>query len=356
MDTVHLALILVTQSSYAKGMHAWQPDTLGPGFESLVLDLGEDWEGPVSATLVRALPPRRPLRDRLLGRERPLENTDVLYLHGWSDYFFQTGLARFFTDRGARFFALDLRKYGRSLRPDQTAGYIENLQDYDAEIELALETMSEGSHEPRKLVLFGHSTGGLVLSLWAARNPGRASALLLNSPWLEFQLSRTGRQLISPLVKLTARLAPHEIAPQLDFGFYTRALQQVGPQEEIRHINLLWRPERAQPVHNGWMSAILEGHEQVSRGLHIEVPIMMLLSSHSAAPLRWNDELTHADTVLEVEEVAKAALKLGSSLTIERIDGALHDVFLSHEDARRLAYARLERWLLGWVAAERLGS
>ena len=35
-----------------------------------------------------------------------LEDVDVLYVHGWSDYFFQRRLARVFTSRGARFFLL----------------------------------------------------------------------------------------------------------------------------------------------------------------------------------------------------------------------------------------------------------
>ena len=104
----------------------------------------------------------------------------MLYVHGWSDYFFNPELARFWTDAGARFFALDLRKYGRSLRPGQTPGYITNLADYDADIEAALAAMGHGATDPvgasaRPLILLGHSTGGLTLSLWSARNPGRAA-------------------------------------------------------------------------------------------------------------------------------------------------------------------------------------
>src|SRR5690606_39929457 len=111
---------------------------------------------------------------------------DVLYVHGWSDYFFQKRLARFWTARGARFFALDLRKYGRSLRPGQTPGFITDLDEYDADIEAAL--AARGNTAGRRLVLLGHSTGGLILSLWAARHPRQVDALILNSPWLEFQL------------------------------------------------------------------------------------------------------------------------------------------------------------------------
>ncbi|GAB2571706.1 alpha/beta hydrolase [Leucobacter ruminantium] len=349
-------------------MAEWREDILGPGFECLDLDLGEDEEGPLVATLVRSLPTPRSLAARLLRRERPLERLDVLYVHGWSDYFFQRDLARFFTDRGARFFALDLRKYGRSLRDGQTAGYIGDLDDYHEEIDLALDEIA--ADQPpgasgmlgapgapaRRLALFGHSTGGLVLSLWASENADRFDALLLNSPWLEFQLSGAARQLIMPIVNFSARIRPREVAPQLDYGFYTRAQREVGPADELADINPIWRPEQTHAVHSGWMRAILSGHARVSRGLDIDAPVLTLLSSRSAAPLRWSDELLHADTVLDVDEVAKAALRIGSSVTVERIDGALHDVFLSSVTVRDDAYRRLERWLTGWRAADRLGS
>ncbi|QIM17517.1 alpha/beta hydrolase [Leucobacter coleopterorum] len=336
-------------------MMAWRGDVLGEGFECTDLDLGSDDEGPLVATLVRSLPQPRGFFARLFKHERLLEDVDVLYVHGWSDYFFQRHLAEFWTSRGARFYALDLRKYGRSLREGQTPGYIENLNDYSVEIELAINVMREAQDQaqpPRRLVLFGHSTGGLVLSLWAGAHPGRADALILNSPWLEFQLSSAGRQVIMPLISLRAKSRPHEVAPQLDYGFYTRAQHQVGPQDELSVINTVWRPERTHAVLTGWMRAILAGHAQVTHGLQIEAPIAVLMSARFALPVRWSEELTRADTVLDVEEVAKAALKLGSSVTIERIDGALHDVFLSAEEPRREAYARLERWVEGWRAAD----
>ena len=43
----------------------------------------------------------------------------VLYLHGWNDYFFQTHLADVLRRAGFDFYALDLRRYGRSLRLGQ---------------------------------------------------------------------------------------------------------------------------------------------------------------------------------------------------------------------------------------------
>ena len=327
-------------------MGDWVPDILGDGFEQQTLPLGADAEGEVVATVVRARPEPLPWW-RLGGDTRPLTDVDVLYVHGWSDYFFQKRLARFWTDRGARFFALDLRKYGRSLRPGQTPGFITDLAEYDADIAAALD--ARGDVTGRRLVLLGHSTGGLILSLWASRHPRQVDAVILNAPWLEFQLG-AARAAIAPMVGLQARLWPKDAAPQVDLGFYTRAQNEVADPDDPMQIDLNWRPEVSMTVHAAWLHAILEGHRAVSRGLGIPVPVCVLLSARTVLPTRWSDELTAADSVLVVDDIARAALKLGSSVTVERIDGALHDVFLSRREARNEAYARLERWVRGWSA------
>ena len=82
--------------------------------------------------------------------------------------FFQTEVAKFWNGLGARFFALDLRKYGRSLCPGQTEGYVTSLEVYDDDVEAALSAMGTEA-AGRRLVLLGHSTGGLTLTWWAAR-------------------------------------------------------------------------------------------------------------------------------------------------------------------------------------------
>ena len=328
----------------------WREDVLGPGYEQLTMPLRPESEGvdraPV-ATLVRHLPARR----RWWQRALPLHDVDVLYVHGWSDYFFQTGLARFWADRGARFFALDLRRYGRSIREGDEIGYITDLAAYDEEIELALDAMRASATSPRRLVLMGHSTGGLVLSLWANRNPHAATALVLNSPWLEFQFGPHTRAALAPLTELRTKLDPLATTPKIDFGFYSKAQQLVFDEEDPYEYDERWRPLQAAPAHLAWLHAALEGHAQVDAGLAVDAPVCTLLSARSLAPVRWSDELTEVDSVLSVEHVAKAALKLGPSVTIERIDGALHDVFLSRRPARQQAYARLDRWIRGIMLA-----
>ncbi|MFF1877057.1 alpha/beta hydrolase [Leifsonia sp. NPDC058230] len=334
----------------------WQPDVLGEPFEQLTLPLEPDAEGEVVATLVRYAPGPR-LADLRFGREEA-ENTDVLYVHGWSDYFFHRELAEYWHGIGARFFALDLRKYGRSLRPWQTPGYIEDLAAYDEELEAALTVIGHGegaggAHpgtarpHRRRLVLFGHSTGGLTVSLWANRHRGRADALLLNSPWLEFQGHSVGRAALAPIVGLQARVDPRSALPNVDLGFYTRSVSATMDGEW--DYDLAWRPARGFAVHPAWLNAVLAGHAQVATGLSIDAPVLTMLSARSTILPRWTPEMMSSDIVLVVEDIAQRTLKLAPTVTVTRLDGALHDVFLSRMPVRQQAYTRMTQWLRAYL-------
>ncbi|GAB3801741.1 alpha/beta hydrolase [Humibacter antri] len=322
-------------------MGDWQPDVLGRRFEQRTLPLGAEAGSDVVATVVRYR--RAPRLEPWL----PAAGTDVLYLHGWSDYFFQTELAEFWWRQGARFYALDLRRYGRSLRPGQAPGFVTDLQTYDEDIAAALAVMGRtdagGGHPSRPLILMGHSTGGLTLSLWAARHPDAAAALVLNSPWLEFQTGSAGRGLLQPLIELQARVAPEGRLPVVDLGFYTRsvAADELGEWTYDKR----WRPQRGFPLHPAWLRAVLAGHAQVARGLGLDIPVLTLLSARSLISPVWSDAMCGADTVLDVDRVAERVTKLGALVTIARFEGALHDILLSRRPIRQAAYARLSRWL-----------
>ncbi|WP_347345822.1 alpha/beta hydrolase [Microbacterium sp.] len=317
-------------------MPEWVPDVLGSPFEQRTLPLGEDAEGPVVATLVRRLPGP-------LAFTRPLHDVDVLFVHGWSDYFFQTGLAEFWNELGARFYALDLRKYGRSLREGQTPGFVASLAEYDADIAAALDVVRPQGRG--RLVLMGHSTGGLTLTLWSARHAGTASALVLDSPWLELQLGPLGRQAIAPILHARAVIDPMGGQPDVDLGFYTRAQKDLGtlPKGAQR---ALWRPDTGFATRPAWLDAILAGHERVAAGVDVGCPALVLLSARSTLARRWSEAMTRTDSVLVVDDIARAATRIGRSVTIERIEGAIHDVFLSAPASRDAAYTALERWLL----------
>jgi len=320
----------------------WLPDVL-PGFERHTLVLEPDFEGEVVATLVRRAHPTG------VPPIVPDTGIDVLYVHGWTDYFFQTHLADYWERLGAQFFALDLRKYGRSIRDWQTPGFVTRLRTYDEDIEAALAVIGHGpdARTTRRLVLMGHSTGGLVLSLWATERPGRADGLVLNSPWLEFQTRHMGRRMLEPGVRVQAALAPLSHLVNVDQGFYVRAVSSRYDGEW--DIDPAWRPDQGWRTTPAWLSAIFRGHDRVARGLGLEIPVLVLLSTRFTPPVRWSEDMRRTDTVIDVVGVARRSADLGNRVTIERIEGAVHDVTLSAPEVRDVVWRETTRWLDAFV-------
>ncbi|EUA76250.1 alpha/beta hydrolase family protein [Mycobacterium xenopi 4042] len=177
------------------------PDVL-PGYWQHTIPLGPDphGEGDIAATLVRRGEPTK---------------TDhaVLAVHGYTDYFFNAALADHFAERGFAFYALDMHKCGRSWRAGQTPHFATDLADYDRELDSALAVIRAQSGPPTVLV-YGHSTGGLIVSLWLDRLRRRGATaqagiggLVLNSPWLDLHGSPVLRWAVtSVLIAAVARL------------------------------------------------------------------------------------------------------------------------------------------------------
>jgi len=292
---------------------------------------GEPADVEMVATLIRRAPAERHRRA-------------VLYVHGWNDYFFQTHLADHLTDLGFDFYAIDLRRYGRSLRRGHLHGFITDLDDYGAELAAAADAIGQ-SHD--QLVLMGHSTGGLIISLWAGKNPGRVDGLILNAPWLDFQGLAMIRTLGSPVIDALGSSLPTSVLKLPESGLTARTLHISQGGEWDYDLDLKRTPSA--PIRVGWLRAILLGHQRVAAGLHIDAPILVLASSTSELARRWHDGLRTVDTVLDVEKITRRATQLGRCVTIVRIDEAVHDVILSAPSVRKIAMEEISRWIDGYV-------
>lgn len=326
----------------------WTADILGTNFQSCGLDAtGPD--GVVRhATLVRhRVQPHRQVDSDAMST--PGRQGAVLFLHGWSDYFFNTELAGFWAEQGYDFYALDMHNHGRSLQPDMPGGYVASLTDYDAEIQKAIETIHQDrlGSPSASLALMGHSTGGLVAALWASRHPEHIQYLILDSPWLEMHGSSLVRRAAQAMVSPIAMIRPETVLRLPERGFYFRSISSTAEGEWTLDEN--YRPPLAFPVRAGWLSAVFAGHSKVARGLKLEMPVLVLTSTTSANGMVWQEAMRRSDAVLDVSVIALRAMALGRTVTLERIDGALHDVFLSAPAVRKDAYARLARWINGYM-------
>ena len=315
----------------------WTADVLGEPYEAATLALPADEEGEVVATLVRR-------------RAGAPTGRAVLYVHGYLDYFFQTHMADHFVARGWDFYALDLRKHGRSLRPHQTPHFTTSLDVYDDEIDQAVDIVRRhDGHE--SLVLAGHSTGGLVLALWTHRQRGWGliDGLLLNSPFLEMNVRRAMRPLLAVVVGPWAKRRPWaEVRVPLN-PVYGHSLHRDFKGEW--DYDLAWKPADPLVPRMGWLRAVTQGHRAVAGGLDIDVPVLSMSSTASFDAREWDERARSADIVLNAERIARLAPRLGRHVTVVRIAGGVHDLVLSAEPARTTVFAEVDRWLGAYVEA-----
>ncbi|MCB7135104.1 alpha/beta hydrolase [Cellulosimicrobium marinum] len=322
----------------------WRPDVLGDDWQARDLALPD---GAV-ATLVRRARdavghPGGGTADDPAG-PRPA----VLYVHGFIDYFFQTHVADAFAARGYPFYAVDLRGYGRSVgrgsgapsRPDDDPNFVTDLAVYAQDLDAAARAVRAEGHE--RLVVLGHSTGGLVASLWADARPGLLDALVLNSPWFDLNKPWVFRGPVTWVLDAVGRVAPRLVVGHLD-EHWARALHaSTGGEWEF---DLAWKPLEGFPVRAGFLRTVRRAHARVARGLHVDCPVLVLASARSGPAAGWHPELLTTDSVLDVGHITSRARGLGDDVAVVTVEGGAHDLALSPEPARSTYLTEVLDWL-----------
>lgn len=324
-------------------MKDWSADFLGAGFEQRELTVGSMRAG----TLVRFVRPSGGSADAgsapegSPGGSSTGKSTALLCVHGWSDYYFNTELADFVSARGWRFYALDLPEHGRSLRPGGRPGYVPSADHYLESIDAALDVLSADG--VGRVVLMGHSTGGLAVALEAQRRPERLAALVLSSPWLVPHGGRAAGRMLEFALAGRATAQPEQVIPLPSRGYFWRAVaREAGGEWDLRED---LRPRTAFPVRAGWLHGILSAQRELLAGARISIPAVLLASTRSDTGLIWREHMRSRDAVLAIGPMRRAANAVCSSLDEVLVDGGLHDVLLSAPSVRRDAYLRLGAWL-----------
>ena len=340
----------------------WVEDVL-PGYRQATFALGADpdGEGDLFATLVR--------------RAEPTPSAGaVLAVHGFTDYFFNTELVDHFTARGFRFYGLDLHKCGRSWREGQTPHFTTDLSRYDRELELALSVIAAenpahgdaggaiaaGAPWPAETpavptLVYGHSTGGLVVSLWLDRlhrldDRHGVSGLVLNSPFLDLRGPAVLRsRATATAIGALSRVRKTRVLRPSGRGGYGLTLHR-DYHGEVEY-NLQWKPLGGFPITYGWIHAVRQAQARLHRGLDVGVPNLILRSDHTVAEATFvtagSETMQRGDAVLDVTHIARWAGCIGNRQTVVPVADAKHDVFLSLAGPRARAYAELDRWLDG---------
>lgn len=301
----------------------WHQDIL-PGYEARYVDQGVAFDGPCRSTIVRKRCPKPS------GRA-------YLYIHGFNDYFFQKEMGELMVDSGYNFYAVDLRRYGRSLQPWQYPFNVRDIKEYFADIDSALvQIRRDGCTD---ITLSGHSTGGLTTAYYVAARGARCGVkrLVTDSPFLEWNFNSTYRNVIIPVVSLWGRISPDtKIRQDHCDGYAYSLLKEYHGEWEY---NTDWKMIYSPPVTASWIHVINNTQGKLMReAAHITVPVLVMHSSDAVRGCDWTPAFQHGDAVLDPAMIAARGRKLGRSPRVVTITGGLHDLILSELPVRRAAY------------------
>lgn len=306
----------------------WATDILGDGYESRHIDMGDSYDGPVRTTVIRRL---TPCGDSL--------RRAILYVHGFNDYFFQSELGRRLNDSCYNFYAVDLRRYGRSLMPGQRPFDLRDDHEYFADIDSALSVIRhDGATD---VTLVGHSTGGLTTALYMTEQPDTLiKRLVLNSPFLDWNLSYGLERYAIPAVSWIGRCIHGINISQSGSETYAHSL--LSDYNGEWEYSTDWKMTKSPDVTSGWISAINRAQHQL-RDRHIDRPVLLMHSDRSSTGV--DSLVSKTDVVLDVDDIHRYGTRLGDNVTEVTIPGGIHDLILSSPAARDSTYRAIFRFL-----------
>lgn len=307
------------------------PDVLGDDYLCRTIQMPDDYEGKVICSLIK-----KP--------QLPNTKQAILYIHGYNDYFFQKQLGDSINAHGYNFYALDLRKYGRSILPNQDQFFCKNLKEYFADIDTALTIIQEEGNE--KILLMAHSTGGLITPYYLHHKQDytKVNGLILNSPFLDWNLSWFMEKIVMPIVSFIGKFSPNLVVQDGGISSYAQSLlkQFKGEWEYDTH----WKTLNGHPKKAGWIHAIHEAQQTIQKKANLKCPILVLSSDKSfPETYEWNEAYITSDIVLDVQDIQKYGQTLGYNVTRDTIPNGMHDLILSSKETRDRTYFTIFEWL-----------
>lgn len=301
----------------------WHADIL-EGYEARYVNQGEAFDGPCRSTIIRLL-------------NKKGSKKAFLYIHGFNDYFFQSEMGQRFVDSGYNFYAVDLRRYGRSREPWQYPFNIRKQEEYFADIDSALVQIRRDGNTD--ITLGGHSTGGLTVAFMGAMKGDRIGVdrIVTDSPFLEWNYNSFMRNIAAPSIGFLGRIFKNAKVKQghCDGYAYSLLKEYYGEWE----YNTDWKMVYSPPVTWSWINAINSAQARtMKKAKNIAVPILVMHSSRKIDGCNYTPEFQTGDAVLDPFMLQKRGEKLGSVREVCAIDSGLHDLILSKKESRDAAY------------------
>lgn len=263
-------------------------------------------------------------KTKLFFRNRPVENeiARLVLVHGLGEHSGRYDhVIRLLNGKGISVLAYDHRGHGKS---GGKRGHIIRFDEYLTDLNQMLEKAAGGMQEGMKLLLFGHSMGGLIVLNYVEKFPDRVNAVIASSPGLA-PADKV------PVIKGTLGKLMSSIWPSLTFD------NELDP-DNLSHdrqvvADYINDPLVHRSITSRWFTEFLKAmNETVNGGANIRIPLLLQVAGA--------DHIVCPETSKNFFQTIKATDK-----TLHFYDGLYHEIYNEKGDSRKRVLSDLESWI-----------
>lgn len=250
----------------------------------------------------------------------------IIWVPGRNDYFYHYHFTNLYPDYDI--YALTLRN--NHYRRKDVYNHIDDVKQHKEEIDTVYEYFKINNYE--EVILYGHSTGGLICILYNDLNKkNKISKMILNSPFLKFK-----RHWIENFFLNWIGWFIFDFVPNINISFdvFKPNLYSINLSERFK-INNNYKTLYNAPVISSWLINIMKHQYKLSLGeIKIKVPTLILYCDKSC-----EKQERYGDSVLNISENVKIVPKLFDNFSLLKINlfkDGIHDVLCSEGDVNNL--------------------
>jgi len=262
----------------------------------------------------------------LLYTNRNKDNA-FIWIHGYNDYYFHFHVGEKLLENEYDVYAITLRNYGKIAKDRRYIHYVKNWDSYFEDINTSLEWIIKNKKH-KKFVLYGHSTGGLISTIYM--NNGKYNnifdGLILNSPFFDFNDTDINEFIIKYIFYYIPLISPTFVAKSgsnkvSNNGYGKTILQRY-------YFNQNYKLTYPSHIFGTFLqNATYYQNKIKTNKINISKPILVLYSEQSG--IQCND---NTDCILDINEIEKYSKLIGNNVKLQSIHGAIHDILLSKDD------------------------
>lgn len=242
----------------------------------------------------------------------------IIWLPGRNDYFYHYHISSKLHNYDL--YALNYRNC-HPLKCD-LSDYIDDIKKLFKEIDIIYEYFNINSYD--EVILYGHSTGGLICTLYQFESKNKISKIILNAPWFHYKFNTFDHYIFHYLYYYIIPCIP-------EFDLIERSFNDnkyMTSLTEKFKIDKLFKKNYITPVISTWFRNIIKYQNNIyHKKIWLKYPTLALISDHNAE----FKGAKKGDEILDINEHIKQLEKLGNNKLV-LIKDATHDVLCSHYD------------------------